>query len=68
MAEDDEASVEVAALPVRLHPSPALKEGAWAFGVGQKWLEMCLDILVFPQCVGIVIVGTIGPAYQNEMR
>jgi len=35
LAEDDEASVELAALPVRLHPSPALKEGAWAFGVGR---------------------------------
>ena len=23
---------------------------------------------MFPQCVGIAIVGTIGPAYQNEMR
>lgn len=35
LAEDDEASVELAALPVRLHPRPALKEGAWAFGVGR---------------------------------
>lgn len=34
LAEDDEASVEVAALPVRLHPSPALKEGASAKAAG----------------------------------
>ena len=44
LAEDDEVSVEVAALPVRLHPSPAVKEGAWGVWSWGKWLQMCLDI------------------------
>ena len=43
LAEDDEVSVEVAALPVRFHPSPAVKEGApGASGVGGNGFKCAL--------------------------